>query len=235
MKKIIIIVCLCLTSASFADSIFIPFHNNSTHTLQLSQTNINRIDVPGDYIVSARCLSGQCQVSQDASDPNGGRLVELNSMDTKPFTLDVATMSGRHISLYVTPKAMQGRVVILNPLDGGSVKSNTAHNGKSSSYVASLVDVMKAMMQGKLPEGFGAQTVKGRTVTLGGQVTATLKRRFSGQALVGKIYSITNKTGSTITLSPSEFYQPGVRAIALSQQSLGEGDSGYLYVIGDVQ
>lgn len=208
--------------------VHIPFHENSTHTLHLSSTNLNRLQVQRDTITAVICPEDKCVATDVPGDTGGGKTVQLSRFDAAAFTLYVVTAHHRHVSLLVTPKKMAGRTVILQPRDGARASTHE----KATPYSRLLISTMQAMLQGDTPEGYGVEHINGKPLLLNGVVQIRAVRVYDGEQLRGTVYRITNHAQHSITLSPSEFYHPGIRAVALARQTLAPAQSGLLYTIG---
>lgn len=225
----VFLVLIALPLSVLAHPVVIPFHENETHHVRLSNTNINRLQVAGDHITAVICPQGYCSATEVPGDSGGGKTVQLVPSQMKAFTLYVVTLAGRHVSLDVQPQKRLGRTVLLQPEDGSAQTTATERSSPYSRYVIAL---MRAMLQGKAPAGFGTQVIKHRRQWMNHQVSITLVKRYQGDHLLGQVFALCNHGKRPITLSPSEFYHHSVRAAALSQQTLAPGARGLLYTLG---
>lgn len=225
------VLCILVPLGVCAHPLVIPFHENETHHVHLSNTNLNRLQVAGDPITAVICPEGYCSATAVPGDTGGGKTVQLVPHQMKPFTVYVVTAGGRHVSLNVTPADSLGKTVLLQPEDGHS--SRTVKSS-SSVYTRYVIGLMRSMLQGKAPAGFGTQVITPQRLWMNHQVSITLVKRYQGEQLVGRVYVLCNHGHRAISLSPSEFYRHRIRAAALSQQTLQPGARGLLYTIREV-
>ena len=54
---------------------------------------------------------------------------------------------------------------------------------------------------------------------------------YSGSHLVGIVSELKSKSKTPIALKPSYFYRPGIRAVALSCQTIAPSETGLLYQV----
>lgn len=228
MKKILWLLVLLCQKGFAAEPIQLPFSEGETQALVLSQTNINHLTVQSDWISHVECPQGACVAQQHPDDQTGS--VYLTISGEKPFTLYVTTQNSRHFALQITPKNLPGQTVLLMPKQRG-LKAPVWE--KSSPYVKTLVDLMRAMMRDEAPEGYGRDNLSTQSQTMDGKLSVTLVTEYTGNDLKGVHYHLQNTSGQSLTLSPSHFYRPGVRAVALTEQTIPQAGTAELYLIQD--
>lgn len=206
----------------------IPFYNNQTLTIRLSNQDLNQLSVAGDKIVSGDCPPNRCNLRNNPTDPSGNILLGISTYD--PFTMFIDTEQNHHFSLLVYPKAIPGRTVIFQPQEGGaSPKASWAKND----YESMLINLTRAMMNGDSLEGFGYQPLLGKKSRLPTCMRATIQEagRYNGDHVIGSIQQVCNLGKTTLTLTPNSFYQHGVRSVAVGNQTLQPKECGMVYEI----
>lgn len=227
VKKISLIL-FCSTAASIAYAKTISFTDNQMIPISLSSTNINRIAVNNDQITHVICPSGFCTSKNNGNDQSGAAYVQL--LTENPFTLFVSTQNGHHVALSVKPTQTAGKTLVLNPLSS-NLKAQTWET--ESSYRALLITLIRDMMNGTTPDGYGFTTIN-HTETLkifGGSGSMQMQAVWSGNYLVGTAYLFKNLTDKALTLPESAFYHTGVRLVATTDQKISAGSTEMVYEI----
>lgn len=230
LKKLLLIACI-LPLASFANSpLEKSFTDNQLLPVNLSDTNINRLVVQGDQITSVICPNGFCTSTHNADDQSGSALIKLNS--SIPFTLFIQTANGHHVSLQVTPVQSDGKTLVLNPL---SATMKAAKWEQQSSYKKMLITLAKAMMNNDVPEGFSFQSVKNADwkVVFNHLGKMQVKAIWQGAHVLGIQYLFYNDSSRALSVPDSAFYQPGVRLVATTEQTVPKHSYEFVYEIID--
>jgi conjugal transfer pilus assembly protein TraK len=200
----------------------IPFTNNERLNITLSNKDINRIIVKGDKIQSINGSSGYYSAKNDQQ---GAAYV--NTFGESSFTIFISTVKGHSVSLLVQPGQLSGKTIILMPNSQPEMRWEQA-----DSYQKSLAALMTQMINNTETEDYDVRLVK-RAKTRNFYNIAAVKTLviYDGSYLYGAISEIKNISKKPITLKPSYFYEPGVRAVALSEQTIPRGSSGLIYRI----
>ena len=230
LKYILATILVLPLLAHAANPVQIDFQEGQTKKVTLSNNNINHIVVRNDTIAHVQCPQGLCSANQYPDDQSGS--VYLGVTPGKSFTMFLDTTKGRHVALQINSQAMAGQTIMLNPLDPGVAAKAWE---SSTPYDQMIISLMKGMVTGTTPDGYGQQILnqKVTTKTLDDIATFTLVQKYQGDALVGLIYQMQNITKKPLTLSPQAFYLPGVRAVALSQQTTQPNGMNTVYIIED--
>jgi len=202
----------------------LSFSDNEQISVILSKVDINRISVQGDKIQS---LNGPTGLYTAKNDPSGAAYLTLYA--NTPFILYVNTVNNHNLSLFITPQATVGKTIVLIST---SPTKTADHLEDNSIYQKLLVTLMDAMINKKMLDDY-AFSVPKKVKSSDFFGIADLKpiAFYNGAALNGVIYEMKNKTQGLITLRPSYFYQAGVRAVALSKQTIEPKETGLLYEI----
>lgn len=202
----------------------LPVKDNQQLAVTLSRVDMNRIEVLGDQIRELTYPTGFCT---DKQGDDGASFLNVNV--NEPFTLYIATESGHHFSLLVNPKAIVGKTLMFQN-DSPSQKALLWE--RSENYQNLLVDVMRSMMLKQTPSGYIRRWFeRNKSYAIFKNVFVTPIVFYQGAHLIGRVYRLQNQSKKSLTLSPRDFYAPGVRAVALSQQTLKPLGLGTLYEI----
>ena len=200
------------------------FADNEQINVVLSNRDINRLLVSGDRIQSINGPAGLYTAKNDAI---GSGYISLYGDTT--FTIFVSTVKGHNFSLLVSPRSVAGRTVILNSTTPSVL---TARFEETESYQKVLVSLITSMINNEAIEDYAYSEAKGSKETrFYGIADIKPIAFYGGSHLVGIISELKNRSKAPITLKPSYFYKPGVRAIALSCQRITPSEIGLLYQV----
>lgn len=200
----------------------IPFVDNEQIQVTLSNKDINRISVKKDKITTINAPAGLCVVKND----NLGSAY-INVYGDDPFTIFASTAAGQNFSLLVTPKKVTGKTIVLK-----ATTASLSSREDSNDYQKTLITLINSMMQGESLEDYAYIPIK-KPLKTNFHDIAEIKQLviYSGERFLGIISAIKNKSKNLLSLKPSYFYKPGVRAIALSQQVIKPKETGLLYQV----
>lgn len=204
----------------------VSFADNEQINVVLSNRDINRVLVKGDKIQSVNGPTGLYMAKNDAF---GSAYISTYGEST--FTVFVSTSKGHNFSLLVMPRATAGRTIILEPTTPSLL---TARFEETEGYQKVLVTFIKAMINNEMGEDYTYEeekSKKSKKIDFYGVADIKQIASYSGSHLLGIVSEIKNKTKTPITLKPSYFYQPGVRAVALSNQTIAPSAIGLLYQV----
>lgn len=217
----------------------IPFVDNEQIKVVLSNRDINRVFVTGDKIKTIHGPAGLYTAKNDPSDPFGSAYITIYS-DTS-FTIFLSTIKGHNFSLLITPKTTPGRTVILQPITPILLANNQV---ETDNYQKTLIELITNMINVEPTEDYEYFSVndakkrgwiknakKIKKVNFYNIVDVTPLAFFRGEKLSGIISSVRNKTKNPLTLQPSYFYQSGIKAVALSKQTIPSLGESWLYQI----
>jgi len=224
------------TTVDYIDAKEIPFSDNEQIKVTLSNRDINRVLVTGDKIKTIHGSTGLYTAKNDSSDPSGSAYFSIYS--DVSFTIFLATVKGHNLSLLVTPKTSAGRTVILEPTSPTLLANNPT---ETDSYQKTLIDLMNNMINLEpcedyeyfsISEAKKHKWIKNIKKTEFYNVADVIPVAFyRGEKLSGIISKIRNKTRNPLILKPSYFYQSGIKAIALSLQTIPPLEACWLYQI----
>ena len=204
----------------------ISFADNEQIKITLSNRDINRISVIDDKIQSINGPTGFYTAKNDLS---GSAYIGINTDNT--FTLFASTIKGHQISLLITPRRAPGRTIVLNPT---SPSRSSTHVGVIESYQKVMITLISGMISNEMPSDYVyILTKKPKSYDLYRIITVKPIGYYMGSHFLGVISEIRNKTNQSITIKPSNFYaqRQGVRAVALSEETLAPKASGLLYQV----
>lgn len=247
MKKVMTII-LCalvfqttLASNTIVGPVKVKVANNEQATVDLSNTDVNRLFVENDKITSFNWPKDRCDPHND---PSGS--VYFNVYGKSPFTAFVSTEKGRHFSLVIIPKSEPGATLMFIPTTP-AVIHYSAHSAlasafeKSNPYEKTLITLLRGVMLREIPEGYTAisekafptiaafkiENISGNLNDLNQKVVAG----FLGGTLALRVIKVTNTSHESVMLLARDFYSPSVRAVAIGTESLSGGESGYVYEV----
>lgn len=207
----------------------IPFENDATVNVALSNTNPNKIIVEGEQVTSISGPSGA--YDQPQTTPDGA--VIIAPLVGTDFTVFLQTAKGAAISLNIQPKPGNGRTLRLTPLSSPVRKNDDAKAWEEGqSYEKTLVTLSRAVARGEVPDEYEEYPVSRMPAfNPGVSVRLTPERQFVGSHLRIVRFRMTNPGYITASLREKDFWRKGVRAVMLSHNELYAGGEGYAWVI----
>jgi len=104
-----------------------------------------------------------------------------------------------------------------------------------SSYRKMLLELVKSMMNNKVPDGFGYKAINNTdwSRVFNGSGKMQLKAIWSGEHVVGLQYLFYNDSNRTLIVPESAFYHHGVLLVATTEQRLEKHTYESVYEIVD--
>ena len=204
------------------------FADNEQIKARLSNKDINRLFVVNDKIQS---INGPAGSYVAKNDPLGSAYIGVNT--EQGFTLFVSTVNGHQFSLLVTPVASSGKTVVLTPTTPSQAP---AKHEEAEGYQKTITSLINSMINSEPLQDYAYVPVKeSKSYDFYGAAKIKPIGYYLGPNLIGSISIIKNTTKKPLSIKPSGFYTKGVRAVALSQQTLPAKTSGLLYQVVDRQ
>lgn len=249
------ILTVLISSISYASSdnltapTVISIDPNSQASVNLSETDINRLYVQGEKITSINFPGSMLSAHNDTS---GG--IYVNTTSNAPFTAFVSTNVGLHFSLLIIPKSIPGQTIkFIAPLPKISKEINQKstvviqHNSdayafeQSAPYERTLIRLVKDVELQKTPPGytniaqkaFSQIGIFNLSSSVGNNtgLSQSVEAGFLGGELAVRVLKITNTTSKPIELFENEFYTDGVRAVAIQQEYLKSNANTYVFEV----
>jgi hypothetical protein len=143
----------------------------------------------------------------------------------KPFYLFISTEQGHHYVLNLTPRYhQQADMLVIKPQE--SVTEAAKIWETSDAYSQTLIRLVDAIIHQKIPDGYTQFTLnKPKEWSVGSQLNLKLTDRYIGAHWDVDIYQITNHSRQTVTITESELFKAGDRAIYLKKTILSPKQS----------
>ncbi|MGR5187296.1 type-F conjugative transfer system secretin TraK [Photobacterium damselae] len=226
---------LTLTHSAFAaQPLTIPFSDNETLSLNLSSLDINRLVVQDDRITSITCPTGFCTMPAGNEegvmapvDPQGAGLVGINVQE--PFTLYITTEKGRSFGAFVRPLAVPAITTVFVSTERNTEQA--AEFEKQAPYAQTIATLIRHMVLDTTPEGYIRAPITVKQSKIQAKLITTPVISYQGESLTGVTYRVSNKTAQHLPVSPTSFYQQGVKAVSFSSESIPPHSSIYMYQV----
>lgn len=196
------------------------------NSIMLEDDRISQIKAPGNTLVDACNGRANCKLIDEST----GILTFLPSplYHTRSFTINVLTEKGMFYNVHVDPKPIPSQTIVFKIHKKPVIRALAP---KTSGYEKSLVNFIKALVNGTLPEGF-TQTIP-KTTSYYKSPTTQLKPLLTveGNQLTGEIFELKNITNRPLDIRESSFNWPGTKAIALAKTHLIPFETTRLYRI----
>lgn len=199
------------------------FSNNDQLKISLSNTDLNKVLISGDRIVSVDGVRG----SYSAKDTADGGILVAPAMTTRADgrTLYVETEFGRAVSLKFTATPTPGKTYELHPMSPPKVVNDLPKAWEEEGpYLSVITDLFGAVLAGGIPENYIEVAVDAQQSQPSKQpylpFKITRERIFVGFHLAITEYRVENQSQLTLDLPAENFYMPGVRAAAASAKAL---------------
>lgn len=218
IRPLFISGCLFLVVPAFAapaggtlTPTIVPLVNGGQANIAISNTDPNLFTVPGDRITAINSLDGGL-TNQEQTESGGAILATVSK---KPFTFIVETERGMNFSIRAVPREGGGRTIqLVSELTGTPGPAKAWE--ESSPYESVLVALNKAVRQSRVPGEYQSLPVTSETLRVSGGLRASAERVWTGHHLKVVRYRLDNLSASTQMVRESDFWQPGTRAIMLS-------------------
>ncbi|WP_438442966.1 TraK domain-containing protein [Kluyvera georgiana] len=130
----------------------IPFENDASFTVVLSNTNPNKIIIDGELITRISGPAGAYDSNTTATED--GALI-FSPLTGQNFTVFLETAKGAALSLNIQPKPATGRTLRFTPLSPPTRQNDYAKAWEEGqSYEKTLVALSRTVLQGKVPDDF---------------------------------------------------------------------------------
>jgi conjugal transfer pilus assembly protein TraK len=208
------------------DEIFIKASIKEPNSIMLEEDRIQQIKAPGNTLVDACNGKANCKLIDDST----GILTFMPSAlyQTRTFTINLLTEKGFFYNVRVEPKPIPSQTIVFKSYKNPVIR---AHAPSTSGYEKTMVGLLRALVNGHLPEGF-TQTIPSKSSVYKAQRTQ-LKRLLvvKGNHLTGEIFELKNLTNQPMDVQESWFNWSGTKGIALAKTRLSAFESTRLYRI----
>lgn len=160
-----------------------------------------------------------------------GSNIYLSPKGAKPFAIYITgdAPGDQVVSLTLEPHDIPAQTLILQ-LEENSVAKRAA---KTESYTQQLVELLRDVAAGRIPEGYSEGRMPNMFAKQDG-LNIVPEKRYSGSWLDVYRYKVENNQSTTIELSETQFYQKGVKAVSIFPTvTLGKGDTTTVFVVAD--
>ena len=208
----------------------IPFENDASFTVVLSNTNPNKVVIDGELITR---ISGPAGAYDNNTTVTEDGAMIFSPLTAQNFTVFLETAKGASLSINVQPKPVTGRTVRFTPVSPPTRKNDDAKAWEESqSYEKTLVALSRTIQQGEVPEDYTEYPIT-RMAAYNPDVSVqlTAERQYVGSHLRVVRYRMKNPGYITANLRERDFYKKGVRAVMLSTHQLYASGEGYVWVI----
>jgi conjugal transfer pilus assembly protein TraK len=198
-------------------------------TANISATSLNRITVQGDRIAAIKGTAGQFHLEKDLS--VGQIFIQPTSPEDKaPIHVYITTEKGHTYSLTLLSNDMPAESIILT---GPNHQAEIANWDKTASYEAVIVNMIKALHNKEMLEGFSPSDVTKSTYKIKGLLVKS-SDSYLGDKLQGLGYEIENISDEELYIKESDFYKPGIRAISILNTHLAPQSKTKIYIVRSV-
>lgn len=214
----------------------VNFKQNETVVLTLSRVDINRLIVKDDKITSLSCPAAFCTIPTKEGeatpivDASGAMLVGINV--NEPFTFYINTLKGKSFGVFVTPLAIPAKTTQFVSQDRDTEEAKAFET--SAPYAEVLISLMRYAMlfddTGEVPDGYTYTDIT-HNEKKPMPLEVIPKQLFSGDTFSLLRYEVKNNTQATTTLTNTQFYVRGLRALSFDKKTLAPGQSTTMYQI----
>lgn len=206
------------------------FQNNAELTVELSNTNQNRLMVSNDKIIKAAFPDGALTYQYDETDGSMYVHPEISA----PFTLFLSTKKGQHLSLTVNSVDSLGKTIAFKQYQPQLIKRPTSVVKKEAPFKKEALEMVKYMEQGIKMPGASVSRVRLQAGQLKNGLRLIKREIWQDGAYKGEAFDVYNNSKKNITIDPSWFAGHAVKAIKLSKMTLAPKDKANLYRIEEV-
>lgn len=190
----------------------VPLANGGQASIAVSNTDPNLFTVAGDRVTALTSLDGE--MTRQEQTTSGGVIV--STLNKKPFTFIIETERGLNFSVQAVPRAGVGRTVrLVSELSGTGEAARTWE--QSSPYESTLVSLGQHLLGGTLPSGWQNIPVTNERMNAPAGLVARAERVWAGNHLKVVSYRITNGSVSVRSLTESDLWQQGIRAVLFAE------------------
>lgn len=195
----------------------IKVQDNETVSALLAQEGLTRIAISHDRIQEVRGPENRYQIQTDLKQ-GAVFLQPLPDTQNKPFTIFIASERHHNYVVHLTPDIQAADTILLKPKF--IVPASEAHKQSPFSYFDTLTQLMTAMVNQTVPDGYTLSHPPQAQEEVEPSFTLKQIQIYRGKGLEGEVYQLQNRIGQTLHFSESQFYQQGDLAIALSSITL---------------
>ncbi len=237
MRKMIMGGFLALLTSTSMSQTPLTFRDNSDMTLNLSQSNYNRLVVKNDKIIEAIFPETAMGIKRDEQD---GSVYVMLTSQSSPFTLFLTTESGHHFSVTVTGEEGLGKTVELvaskMAVASNTKKVSAAANPKitQDSHQDAMLQIINHMERHEPMPGMTISHPFGRVERMGAGLTLIPKEIWAGVGVKAERLEVYNNSTKALNLLPEWFEGDNVTAMKLSQPILKPHQTAILYRVREV-
>jgi len=206
------------------------FKNNAELSVELSNTNQNRLMVSNDKIIKAAFPDGALTYQYDETDGSMYVHPEISA----PFTLFLSTKKGQHLSLTVNSVDSLGKTIAFKQYRPQPIKRPTSIVKKEAPYKKEALEMVKYMEQGIKMPGASVSHVRYQAGQFKNGLRLIKREIWQDGAYKGEVFDVYNNSKRRIKLDPIWFAEKLVKAIKLSKMTLAPKDKTNLYLITEV-
>ena len=202
---------------------------------QISRSSLSRVSIDGGRITNVKWIDNELEIEKDG---DSGQ-VYVRALTSKPSSLFVTSDEGRTYLLILSPTGKQSDSIVINLRAKQQYEQNAvdsrpriqAVTTTSGAYAHSIKQLMLGMIRGNAGGmGISASHIY-ETVPLWAEVLFVKTKQYTAADMQAEAYTLTNTSGSILTLREQEFYKRGVLAVTVIKQSLQPGESTDVYIV----
>jgi len=219
MLKRVLMVLVIFPAVSFALQ-KITLQEGVATPITIANHALNHFSVENDRIVSVK--GGVTGIFEHDFDEKLGHVYLKPILEEylEPIHIFINTEKEKTLSLLLNPTNIQAESLHL-AVEGTNYRKPDAWE-KTNDYESVITKMIKAMHNKTPLEGFAIYPAKPQNSKP--KVKTKLQKRllavYQGENLIGETWLVENRTGKIIILSERDFYDPGVRAVAILYKSL---------------
>ena len=228
MLKKALMLSLLLPAVSFGAQ-KITLREGVATPVTIANHSLNHFSVEDDRIVSIK--GDVAGVFEHDMDEKLGHVYLKPILESypEPIHIFITTEQEKTISLLLNPaniKAESVRLVV-----EGAAKRKTDAWEKTSDYESVITKLIKNMHNRTSLEGFTVSPAKTSKLKRKpkGQLIKKLTLSYQGEKLSGEVWFVENQTGKFMSVSENDFYEKGVRAVAILYKDLPNTTSTTVY------
>ncbi len=198
--------------------------------VNISVNETNRLAIDGRRIASV--VPGVKGVLSGKKDDAGSYYFILANATPNHGTVTVFVNDDKGVTykLILVPRPIAGEEIIIKAAKEKVSSSRSGGDGRTVSYQRRIKDMMLVMADESAGEGVETISVN-KEVPLWKEGRLILLAKYIDAGVVGEKYRLTNVSPSEMVIVEQELYRRGVRAVAVQNQTLMQGDSTNIYIV----